>query len=88
MSTGTPAEVSARFFQGETLKYRNTPLFDDFLIGQYRTQAEQARAFGLLRRPVDLTGWFDLRYLDAALKDLGLEDYWQRLDAAGKPLGS
>jgi sulfonate transport system substrate-binding protein len=81
---------AARFradYEGDNPKLRGSPLFDEFMIQQYRTQAEQARQFGLIRRDVDVSTWFETRYLEAALRELGLEDYWTRLDANGKPVG-
>lgn len=48
-------------------------------------QARQAREFGLLRRDVDLNGWFDRSFLDIALKEQGLVGYWQEYDASGRP---
>ncbi len=73
--------------EGDNPKLRGSPLFDEFMIQQYRTQAEQARQFGLIRRDVDVSTWFETKYLEAALRELGLEDYWTRLDANGKPVG-
>jgi len=63
-------------------------LIDPFLIEQYRVQAQQAKTFALVRRDVDVTGWFDPRYTDTAIKTLGLEGYWTRFGPDGKPLGS
>lgn len=83
--SGTPASVYRADFAKQSLAYRNSPLLDHFLIEQYRVQAEQAKGFGLVRRDVDITGWFDPRYLDAALKELGLENFWTRYSSDGKP---
>ncbi|MFX7507413.1 hypothetical protein ABTJ37_24145, partial [Acinetobacter baumannii] len=66
----------------------NSPVIDAFLIEQYRVQARQAREFGLIRRDVDVAGWFDTRFLDASLKQLDLENHWQRFGADGKPTAS
>jgi sulfonate transport system substrate-binding protein len=85
--SGTPASVFRYDFDGQPLRYRNSPIIDPFLIEQYRAQARQAREFGLLRRDVDLAGWFDTQFLEASLKQLGLENHWQRLGVDGKPIG-
>jgi sulfonate transport system substrate-binding protein len=85
--TGRPASVYRADFAGQTLKYRNTPLLDDYIIAQYRTQAQGAKEYGLVRRAVSVDGWFDPRFLDTALKQLGLEHYWTSYDANGKPQG-
>lgn len=86
--SGTPASVYRYDFEGQPLRYRNSPLIDPFLIEHYRLQARQAKEFGLVRRNVDVNGWFEPRYLEQALKELGLENYWTRYGADGKPLGS
>jgi sulfonate transport system substrate-binding protein len=84
--SGTPVDVLRKDLEGDKLVERNSPLIDDFIVEQYRVQAQQAKAYGLIRRDVDVAGWFDSRYLDAALKDLDLETFWARYDTAGKPL--
>jgi sulfonate transport system substrate-binding protein len=83
--SGRPASAYDGDFSGQTLKYRNSPLIDDYLLEQYRRQARQAREYGLIRRDVSIDGWFDPQFLQAAVKQLGLEHYWPRYDAAGKP---
>jgi sulfonate transport system substrate-binding protein len=85
--SGRPANVYRRDFAGQTLKYRNTPLLDDYLVAQYRFQAKQAREYGLVRRDVSIDGWIDPQFLNVALKQLGLEHYWTSYDANGKPQG-
>ena len=84
--SGRAASIFRDDFGGQTLKYRNSPLLDAFLIEQYRVQAQQAREFGLIRRPVDIAGWFEQRYLQTALAQLGLQRFWTPYDAAGKPV--
>ncbi|HMK78298.1 MAG TPA: ABC transporter substrate-binding protein [Xanthobacteraceae bacterium] len=86
--SGTPASVFRYDFAGQELRYRNSPLIDPFLVEQYAVQARQAKEFGLVRRDVDVSGWFEPRYVDQALRELGLESYWTRYGANGKPLGS
>lgn len=75
-------------FEGLPLAFRNNPLLDDFLQGQYRVQAEQALEHRLVRRAIDTASWFDTSYLDAALRDLGLERRWTRRDQAGRVVSS
>ncbi len=86
--SGIPASNFRAEFEGTPLALRNSPLFDPFLIEQYRIQALQAKEHGLLRRDVSIDGWFDLRYLDAALKELKLERRWTPHDADGRAIGS
>lgn len=82
--SGRPAAAYRADFADQKLKYRNSPLIDDYLIEQYRTQARQAKEYGLIRRDVTVDGWFDPQFLDAALKQLGFENFWPRYAADGK----
>jgi sulfonate transport system substrate-binding protein len=84
--SGHSVENYREDFEGLTLAYRNSPLLDAFLQGQYRVQAEQALEHRLVRRRVDTAGWFDTRYLDTALRELGLERRWARRDAEGREI--
>jgi sulfonate transport system substrate-binding protein len=81
--SGVPAETFRADFDGQALKLRNTPLIDDFLIAAYRDQAERAKQYRLLRGEVSIDDWFEPKYVEQAVKDLGLEGYWQRYDAQG-----
>jgi sulfonate transport system substrate-binding protein len=54
--SGRPASVYREDFEGQTLKYRNSPIIDDYLIAAYRAQAQQAKQYGLVRREVSVDG--------------------------------
>ncbi|CAH2598786.1 Alkanesulfonates-binding protein [Rhodovastum atsumiense] len=84
--SGRSPEIFREDLAGQTLKSRHTPLLDPFLIEQYRVQAQQAYEFGLIRRRVDITGWFDQRFITAALAELGLQDFWTPLGIDGQPV--
>jgi sulfonate transport system substrate-binding protein len=86
--SGYPAENFRDDFAGQPLKTRNDPLLDPFFMHQYEVQAAMAKQFGLMRRTMEIEGWFEPRYLDAALKDLQLERVWTPRDAAGKEIGA
>lgn len=86
--SGFPASGYRYDFSGQELKYRNSPIIDASIIESYRLQAKQAKEYGLLRRDVDIDGWFDRSFLDAALKEQGLVGYWPQFDADGKPLAA
>ncbi|MCK8786997.1 ABC transporter substrate-binding protein [Roseomonas sp. NAR14] len=86
--SGHPLENYRDDFAGLPLTARNNPLLDDFLERQYQAQAEQALEYRLIRRPVGTQGWFERRYQEAALRELGLEGRWQRRGADGKAQGA
>jgi sulfonate transport system substrate-binding protein len=86
--TGFPASGFRFDFSGQDLKYRNSPLIDDSILAHYRFQAKQAKEYGLIRRDVDVSGWFNRSFLDKALASQGLTNYWQAYDAAGKSIAA
>lgn len=86
--SGTPAAVFRADYDGQRLAERLSPLVDDLLIDTYREKAARARDLSLVRRAVDVTGWFEPIYVDAAIRDLGLAGTWTRYGADGRPLGS
>ena len=84
--SGFPASGYRYDFSGQELKYRNSPIIDASIVESYRYQARQAREYALLRRDVEVDGWFDRSFLDVALKEQGLVGYWPEFGADGKPL--
>ncbi|HXZ09305.1 MAG TPA: ABC transporter substrate-binding protein [Paraburkholderia sp.] len=74
-------------FANQSLKSRNSPLIDPFIVARYKAVADDALKLKLIRQPVEVDSWFEPRYLDNALRAQSLEHYWTRYDAQGKPLG-
>ncbi|MFT4191527.1 MAG: ABC transporter substrate-binding protein [Comamonas sp.] len=87
-ASGVPKASWAAEFENQSLATRNSPLVDDFVLDRYRAVVKDALALKLIRRDVSIDGWFDTRFLDAALKKQGLEHYWTRYDAKGQPIPS
>jgi len=86
--SGIPVETFRADFAGVKLTDRLSPIIDDFFIARYRAQTERAKAYKLLRNDVDVDSWFEPKYLNQALAELKLEDYWPRYDAAGKKIAT
>lgn len=83
--SGTPISVYEADFEGDPLKYRNSPLIDPYIRAHYEVQAKLAKDFGLIRREVDVSDWFEPKYLANALKAQELESFWTTYGADGKP---
>ncbi len=83
--SGIPVATWQADFPNGSLKSRNSPLLDPFFVARYQAVAQDALKLKLIRRPVDVNGWIETKYLDAALKAQHLEHYWPVYDAAGKP---
>ena len=82
--SGLPASNFAADFDGERLARRITPLIDDFIVARYKSQVERAKAYGLIKKDVDVDAWLEPKYLKQALRDLGLEHFWPTYDADGR----
>jgi sulfonate transport system substrate-binding protein len=81
--TGVPAEIYRAEFEGQPVKYRNSPLIDGFLVNFYKEQVVAAKQLGYIRREVDVDRWIEPKYLQRALGELELEHYWQPYNADG-----
>ena len=86
--SGTPIPILEEYFSKDTLAYRNSPLLDDLLLSQYAEQGIKSKEFGLIRRDIDLHGWFEPKYLNSALERFNLQKFWQAYGADGKPFAS
>ncbi len=71
-------------FEGVALRDSASPLIDEFVRGRYSLVAQQAFDEKLIRRPVNIDGWFATSYLDQALKSKGLDGFWTAYAADGK----
>ncbi|QLF93979.1 ABC transporter substrate-binding protein [Pseudomonas sp. ABC1] len=70
---------------GRSWKQIASPLFDPFLIAQYKDTNRLAKELRLLRgKDFDVEQWMDRSFLDKALQDLDLQGYWPALDAEGR----
>ncbi|WP_035057610.1 ABC transporter substrate-binding protein [Andreprevotia chitinilytica] len=70
-------------WNGYTMKERNTPLLDDYYRFTLQKAVDESRRFKLIRRDVSLDGWIEPKYLQTALKEQHLENYWDEYDANG-----
>ncbi|WP_437883823.1 ABC transporter substrate-binding protein [Pseudomonas sp. LRF_L74] len=72
-------------YSDRPLADRLSPLLDPFYVGRYADTQRLVGELGLLRgQPEPVEQWFDRHYLDAALKQFGLEDRWAPLDTNGE----
>lgn len=81
-----PEKVWREEFVGQPLKVRLSPLLDPFLVSSYQESARVAQDLKLLRGKPEIQGWFDDRYLKAALKAQKLENHWPAYGPDGQLL--
>lgn len=70
-------------YDGQPLRVRLSPLFDPFLTQRYKDAVDHAYQFKLIRSRFDADKWIDRSFLNAALKELKLENYWPVHQADG-----
>jgi sulfonate transport system substrate-binding protein len=73
---GLPYESIKQDYEGTTVRARNNPLLDDYFFNYYTSTVDFSLKHGLIRQGFDVKQWADGTYINAALKELGLEHYW------------
>ncbi|MET0341926.1 MAG: ABC transporter substrate-binding protein [Polyangiales bacterium] len=74
--SGTPFSNFREDAKGESVKERNSPLIDPYLVHRYKQSIQDAKRYGLIRNPFELEPWIDRSYLDQVLKEEKLENFW------------
>lgn len=80
---GTPIGDIRETSEGVPLKLSISPLLDEFLIGHFKDTIDFAKERGLIRKTFDIESFVDRSYLDSALKETGLERYWNAYNSEG-----
>jgi sulfonate transport system substrate-binding protein len=70
--------------KGQSLKVLSSPLLDEYIVSQYKRQVADAQRFGLIKQTFDVNAWFEPRFLNEALKELNLTNFWAPADPSGK----
>lgn len=81
--TGIPYLDWKRDWDGYDLKERHSPLLDENYISAIKRSVAEAKQFKLIRRDVTVDDWIEPKYLNNALAELKLQNYWPQLDAQG-----
>jgi len=83
---GQPENVFRREYSDDSVAWKSrwSPLFDDLVSDHYVNAAQYSRKANLIRKDVNARQLFEPRFLNAALKELKLEDYWQPRKVAAK----
>lgn len=72
-------------WDGEPIRDRTSPLFDEYYRAQYRRLLASARELKLVRRDFDIDRWIDPTFLERGLATLGLDHTWREFAADGTP---
>jgi sulfonate transport system substrate-binding protein len=83
-TSGTPYIDYKKDWEKNTdLRDRHNPLLDEYYTSSIQSSIEETKKYKLIRRDVSFDGWLEPKYLNNALKELQLEDYWPQQDAKG-----
>lgn len=83
--SGTPFLDYKKDWDGTTLKDRLNPLLDEFHHSQIDDAVRVSKEAKLIRRDVETKTWYEPKYLNNALKNLNLQNYWTSFNAKGQP---
>jgi sulfonate transport system substrate-binding protein len=76
--TGSVYKNSKEDLANQVLKIKYSPILDKGFIDDYKDKVNFCYENGLIRRKVDVDQWIDRSYYEAALKELGLQNYWSK----------
>jgi sulfonate transport system substrate-binding protein len=80
---GIPRNALAEELPGALGAYVN-PLIDDRLVDDFKNATAFASQHAIIRTPIDVPGWFDRSFLNAALDELRLQHFWRPRPAVGR----
>jgi sulfonate transport system substrate-binding protein len=81
--SGYPYSNFKEDLKGQGLKLLSSPLLDGYFGAQFKQQINEAKRFGLIKNSFDYASWAEPRFLTQALKELGLENYWEQIGPTG-----
>lgn len=84
--SGTPYLDYKKDFESYPLKDRVSPLQDDFYVTALKRAVKESKDYGLIRREVTIDDWLEPKYLNIALKEQHLENFWPKFDANGNKI--
>lgn len=87
-ANGTPEHIVRRTYDESAFSWKDqwSPLFSDAFHRHYEQAIAYALEKNIIRNPVKADELIDRRFVDKAIKDLQLEDYWISYDKlAGAP---
>jgi sulfonate transport system substrate-binding protein len=82
--SGYPYSNFKEDLRGQSLKLLSSPLLDPYFTAQFKQQINDAKRFSLIKNTFDFDGWTDTRFLVQALKELGLENFWEPIGPSGQ----
>ncbi|HSB95957.1 MAG TPA: ABC transporter substrate-binding protein [Spongiibacteraceae bacterium] len=92
--SGVPLSAVERDYAGDAIAWKDrwSPLYDAYMVDHYREAIAFTRAQNLIRKDFPVEDLLDRRFLQEALRELQLTDYWtprtaESIDAGKKSAG-
>jgi sulfonate transport system substrate-binding protein len=83
-TSGTPyVDYKKGWERTKDLRNRMNPQLDEYYVASIKKSIDEAKKYKLIRRDVSVDGWLEPKYLQNALREQKLEDYWPQQDANG-----
>ncbi len=76
-------DIDVKGRNGLPVAQTTSPTIPEFRIEHYRRSAEFAKKIGYIRSDIDIPAWLNTSFLDKALKEQKLENFWPALDKDG-----
>jgi len=70
-------------WQNASLRVMSSPLVDPYIKSQYNWNIQEAKRFGLIRSTFRFEDWYEPKFLEQALEELGLEGFWKPANEDG-----
>lgn len=77
-------DITVKNQYGRPVKETQVAIIDDFRIAHYKKSIEFLKKKGYLRRDVDVDSWVNRTFLDRAIKEQKLENFWTPRNAEGE----
>jgi len=86
-SQALPESVIRRDYEEDAVPWKDrwSPLYDASLNEHYKRTVNYAKSTGLIRNDVDLKQLLNPRFVNQALKDLGIQSFWVARNPAPPP---
>jgi len=74
--SGTPFLSYKRDFEHQDLKSEFSPVLDAEFVRRYKVAVADIKKFKFTRKDVDVDSWIEPKYVNQALRDLHIENFW------------
>jgi sulfonate transport system substrate-binding protein len=78
--TGRGIDVFRAEYANQPMSLRMSPVIDNFLKKKIAQSAKTAKELSLIRTEISTDDWYDLHFVNDAIKQLGYDGYWKNYE--------